>query len=509
MTGFLNQCVKQYLRLRMLRIEGYIRAPERAQDRWLRHLLDNARHTVYGRKFGFGEWRSWAEFAREVPIVEYDDLKPYIRQMMLGERDVLWPGEINWYSKSSGTTSDKSKYIPVPYDNLHGNHVAGSWDSLALLYHNNPDLDIFRHKNLILPGSFSAWPEHAQTQVGDVSALLIHHMPAIGRLFYVPDFETAMLSNFEEKIAKTAEMAARRDDIVMFGGVPTWILVLFRMILEQTGKSSMLDVWPKLQVYMHGGVGFEPYRQAFRALIPSDTFIYQEIYNASEGYFGAQCDPWHNDMLLLADNGVFYEFIPLEDWGSDHPRTVLLADVEVGKNYAIVISANNGLWRYAPGDTVMFTRRHPHCFRISGRTKQFINAFGEELMVGDAEKALADACRQYDAVVTDYTAGPVYFPNSRGRGGHEWVVEFGQKPVNVELFARVLDESLQRINSDYEAKRYKNLALAPLRLHAVPPGTFHRWMKSKGKFGVQNKVPRLANNRQYLDELLPYVGAVG
>ncbi len=509
MTGFLNLCVKQYLRLRMLRIEGYMREPGGAQERWLQYLLDNGRYTTYGRRYGFDDIQSWESFAAEVPIVEYDDLKPYIFEMMNGGRDVLWPGVVSWYSKSSGTTSDKSKYIPVPFDNLHGNHVAGSWDSLALLYHHHADLDIFKYKNLIMPGSLSVWPENPQTQVGDVSALLVHHMPAIGRLFYLPDFETALLSNFEEKIARIAQIASQRDDIVMFGGVPTWILVLFRMILEQTGKSNMLEVWPKLQVYMHGGVGFEPYRQAFQALIPSDTFIYQEIYNASEGYFGAQCDPAHNDMLLLADNGVFYEFIPMEEWGKDHPRTVLLADVETGKNYAVVISANNGLWRYVPGDTVVFTRLNPHCFRISGRTKQFINAFGEELMVGDADKALAETCRLHDVVVTDYTAGPVYFQSSAGRGGHEWVIEFERAPRNLQAFALALDQQLQRVNSDYEAKRYRNLALAPLRLHTVPAGTFQRWMKARGKFGSQNKVPRLSNHRQFLDELLGFAEAVG
>jgi hypothetical protein len=292
------------------------------------------------------------------------------------------------------------------------------------------------------------------------------------------------------------------DDIVMFGGVPTWLIVLFRLILEKTGKKNMLEVWPHLQAYMHGGVGFEPYRQTFRELIPSDDFAYQEIYNASEGYFGAQCDLGIKDMLLLADNGVFYEFIPIEEWDKEHPRTVLLSDVEIGKNYAVLISANNGLWRYQPGDTVVFTRKQPFCFQISGRTKQFINAFGEEVMVGDTDKALAETCRQMNAVVNEYTAAPVYFAGNAGKGGHEWIIEFEKEPADLERFNQVLDETLQRINSDYEAKRFKGMALECLRLHPVPKGTFMRWMRKRGKFGNQNKVPRLANHRQYVEEVL-------
>jgi len=288
----------------------------------------------------------------------------------------------------------------------------------------------------------------------------------------------------------------------MFGGVPTWLIVLFRLILEKTGKSNMLEVWPRLQAYMHGGVGFEPYRQTFRELIPSNDFAYQEIYNASEGYFGAQCDLGTKDMLLLTDNGVFYEFVPMDEWEKDHPKTIQLHDVEIGKVYAILISANNGLWRYQPGDTVCFTRKYPHCFQIAGRTKQFINAFGEEVMVGDTDKALAETCQQLNAVVSEYTAAPVYFGGSRKKGGHEWIIEFEKEPSDFILFNRVLDETLQRINSDYEAKRFKSMALEQLRLRSVPKGTFLRWMRARGKFGNQNKVPRLANHRQYVEEIM-------
>ncbi|MCC6463074.1 MAG: GH3 auxin-responsive promoter family protein [Saprospiraceae bacterium] len=506
MKWLVNATVKQYLRLRMQRIERYMYQPEATQERWFFKLLDSARHTEFGRRYQFESIRSIDDYTRRVPVHDYESLKGDIARMMRGERDVLWAGEVNWYSKSSGTTSDKSKYIPVPRTNLVHGHIAGSWDSVALLYHHKPDLEIFRRRNLIMPGSFERLADYPKTRVGDVSSILTYHMPAIGRMFYTPDFDTALMPSFEEKIKRIAELVSRTDDVVMFGGVPTWILVLFRLILEKTGKQNMLEVWPHLQAYMHGGVGFEPYRQTFRELIPSDSFVYQEIYNASEGYFGAQCDMDRDDMLLLADNGVFYEFIPFEEWDKEHPRTVLLSDVELGKDYAVLISSNNGLWRYLPGDTVVFTRRYPFCFRISGRTKQFINAFGEEVMVGDTDKALAETCRQLGVLVSEYTAAPLYFANERSKGGHEWVVEFEKAPSDLERFNRMLDETLQRINSDYEAKRYRGLALDQLRLHPVPPGTFQRWMKARGKFGSQNKVPRLANHRQFVEEVLLFAG---
>jgi GH3 auxin-responsive promoter len=504
MKWLINEAVKRYLALRMKRIEYYMLHPEVTQERWLRKILDNARTTEFGRRYDFASIQSVETFRDRVPAHEYDDIKNDIHRMMHGERNVLWPGEINWYSKSSGTTSDKSKFIPVPYSNLFQCHVAGAWDSVALLYANKPDMAGFQYKHLFVPGSFQPLSNYPKTRVGDISAILVQHMPTIAKLFYTPDFHTVLEPNFEEKIQKIADITSKQNDIALFGGVPTWIIVLFRMILEKTGKKNMLEVWPHLQAYVHGGVGFEPYRETFRTLIPSDNFVYQEIYNASEGYFGAQCDLATNDMLLLADNGVFYEFVPFEEWQKKHPKTVLLSDVQLGEVYAIMITSNNGLWRYLPGDTVVFTRKYPFCFQITGRTRQFINAFGEEVMVGDTDKALADACRQMNAAVSEYTAAPVYFSRENDKGGHEWVVEFDKEPADLELFRRVLDESLQRINSDYEAKRYKGIALERLSLQPVPRGTFLRWMRARGKFGNQNKVPRLANHRRFVEEVMRY-----
>jgi hypothetical protein len=506
MKWMVNEVVKQYLRLRLLRIERYMQDPGPAQERWLQKLLYTARNTAFGQEHHFSEIRDHHDYMRKVPVHDYNALKPAIRRMMLGESNVLWPGQVRWYSKSSGTTSEKSKFIPVPYTNLFGNHIAGTWDAIALLYYNRPDMEIFRRKNLVLPGCHEAFAENPATRFGDVSAILTEHMPAIGRAFYTPDFKTSLLPNFEEKLRRVAELTSQRDDIVMFGGVPTWLIVLFRMILEKTGKDNMLEVWPHLQAYMHGGVGFDPYRMSFQELIPSSDFVYQEIYNASEGFFGAQCDLDRNDMLLLADNGNYYEFIPMEEWDKPYPKTVPLTDVELGKNYAIAISSNNGLWRYQPGDTLIFTRKNPFCFRISGRTKQFINAFGEEVMSSDTDKALAKTCAEMGTVVAEYTAAPVYFSGASGKGGHEWIIEFEKPPRDKAAFTQALDLNLQRINSDYEAKRFKNLALAQLVLHEVPTGTFHRWMKARGKFGNQNKVPRLANHRDFVEHILKMVG---
>jgi hypothetical protein len=503
MKWLVNEVMKVTLKMQLQRVERYMQDPGAAQEEWFENLLFAARNTEIGRQYGFEDIKNPAQFAERVPVHDYDALKDRITRMMHGERDVLWPGEITWYSKSSGTTSDKSKYIPVPPSNLEQCHIAGSWDAMALLYNHRNDLQIFRRRNLLMPGSFASLPEHPQTRYGDVSAVLTQHMPFVARWFYTPDFETALLPNFEDKIRKVAETCSQQDDIVMFGGVPTWLIVLFRMILERTGKDNLLEVWPHLQAYMHGGVGFAPYRKTFQEFIPDDKFVYQEIYNASEGFFGAQCDFDREDMLLLADNGVFYEFVPMDEWEKAHPRTVLLEDVEIGKSYAILISSNNGLWRYQPGDTVVFTRKYPHCFRISGRTKQFINAFGEEVMVGDTDKALALTCAATDAVVAEYTAGPVYFGSSNNsRGGHEWIIEFTKPPANLDEFAELLDTNLQRINSDYEAKRYKGMALAPLRLRSVPKETFMRWMRERGRVSSQAKVPRLANHRDYIEGIL-------
>jgi hypothetical protein len=495
----INELVKIYLKRRMGRIKSYMREPEKTQEQVLAKLLVQGRNTEFGRRFDFAGIRDGVDFARKVPIHDYDALKGSISRMMHGERDVLWPGQVNWYSKSSGTTNDKSKYIPVPRENLYGSHLTGAWDAMTMLYHNKPDMQVFSGKSLLIPGSHEAFAPYPATRFGDISAVMTQHAPAIARPFYTPDLRTLTSPNFEEKLEKIAQTVAKQPDVVLFSGVPTWVLVLFRRVLEITGKENIWEVWPRLQAFMHGGVGIEPYRAIFRQLIPDDGFVFHETYSASEGYFGAQCDLHQSDVLLLLDNSIYYEFVPMENWGQAHPKTLGIGEVELGKNYAIVISSNNGLWRYQPGDTVCFTRKYPHCVRITGRTRQFINVFGEEVMIGDTDKAVAETCLQTNAVVSEYTAAPVFFGSAQGKGGHEWVIEFESVPSDVERFGQLLDENLQKINSDYEAKRFKGLALERLRLQVVPKGTFVRWMQARGKYGGQNKVPRLANHREYVD----------
>jgi hypothetical protein len=353
-------------------------------------------------------------------------------------------------------------------------------------------------------GSHYAYEPFPQSRIGDVSAIMIEHMPSIARPFFTPDFETALLPNFEEKLNRLVELLPK-ERLVMLGGVPTWTVVLFNRILEHTGKNNLLEIWPDLEAYVHGGVSFSPYREQFKRFIPREDFIYQEIYNASEGFFAIQNDSNEDGMLLLVDNGVYYEFVPFEEWDSEFPRTIGLADVEKGKHYAIVITTNSGLWRYMPGDTVMFTSTMPYKIKVTGRTKQFVNAFGEEVMVSNTDKALAETCKFLNVEVAEYTVAPIYF-NGKGKGGHEWLIEFDRQPADIEQFKNVLDQNLQRVNSDYEAKRHKNLALDRLCARILPRGTFHLWLRSKGKFGGQNKVPRLANHRQYVDDILLFLG---
>ncbi len=503
MRKLTNSLVHQYLRFRMRRIRRYMASPHLVQQEWLDRLLLAARDTEWGRKFDFRSIKSHRQFANRIPIQDYESLKPFIQRMMHGEKDILWNGRIRYFSKSSGTTNDKSKFIPVSSQNLQYCHRGGAWDTTALFYRQRPDAELFRRRSLLMGGSLSRFDPFPKTMIGDVSAVMISQMSSLVRPFVTPDLNTALLPDFEKKIERMAEVC-KEEDVVMLGGVPTWTVVLFRRILELTGKSNILEVWPNLQAYIHGGVSFTPYQEQFRQFLPSEKVSYQEIYNASEGFFAIQDDFSANGMLLLLDNGVYYEFLPVEEWHREYPKAIPLEAVEVGKNYAVVISTNAGLWRYTPGDTVRFTSVSPYKVKITGRTRQFVNAFGEEVMVENTDRALAQTCNATGAIVLEYTVAPVYFKGS-GKGGHEWLVEFEKEPKDLQLFARLLDKNLQQINSDYEAKRYQNLALEPLRLQALPPDTFHNWMRTKGKFGGQHKVPRLSNERNYVDDVLTFL----
>lgn len=503
MRKMCNRLFKTFYDLRMRRIERYMNHPHEAQNAIFKQLLLSAKQTDWGKKYDYKSINNATDYSERVPINSYEDLQPYIIRMMYGERNVLWNGRVRWFSKSSGTTSSRSKYIPVSRDNLEKCHLRGNWDAMTLLYNQRPDARIFELRTLIMAGSWKRFEEFPRTRRGDISAIMTDRMPNIGRAFLAPDFETALMEDFEAKIEKTARLSSQIKDIVSIGGVPTWVIVLFRRVLELTGKSNILEVWPNFQFYIHGGVSFIPYVEQFHQLLPSDQVSYQEVYNASEGYFGIQNNLSEKDMLLLLNNGVYYEFIPMEEWEQEHPKTVQLADVEEGKSYAIVISTNAGLWRYTPGDTITFTSTSPYKFKITGRTKQYINTFGEEVIVANTDKAIAKTCEQTGAIVQDYTVAPIYM--SAGKGGHEWLIEFNRHPENVDDFADLLDQNLQQINSDYEAKRYKNMALERLTLHVLPERTFQKWLRFKGKSGSQVKVPRLANHRDYVEEILDFM----
>lgn len=504
MRKFINKAFKWYLQQRYQVLQRHVAAPAEVQAALLRQLLAANKHTEWGRLHGYRHIKTAQQFAAHTPIQDYDGLKPYIERMMKGEKDVLWSGQVRWFSKSSGTTSDRSKFIPVTSQNLKQCHIRGTWDTMTLFYQQRPDARQFECKSMVMGGSLSRYEAYPSTIIGDISAIMTAHMPLVGRPFFTPDLETALLSDWEEKLERLALAGAQDPNIVMIGGVPTWTVVLFRRILEITGKDNMLEVWPDFQGYIHGGVSFTPYRKQFEAFFPSAAVSYQEIYNASEGYFAAQDQFADDGLLLLLNNGIYYEFLPMEEWESPNPKAVPLAEVEMGKNYALVISTNSGLWRYTPGDTVTFVSTQPYRIKVTGRTKQFVNAFGEEVIVDNTDQALALACQQTGAMVSDYTVAPIYF-NGNGKGGHEWLIEFERPPKSINEFNRLLDLNLQKINSDYEAKRAHSLALEQLRLHPLPVGTFHNWMRARGKFGGQNKVPRLANHRQYVEEILDFL----
>ena len=475
------------------------------QEQWRRRLLRTARRTEWGRTYDFSSIGNAAQYAGRVPLRRYEDLQPAIERMMRGATDVLWPGRVRYFSQSSGTTGARSKYLPVSAANLKQCHTKGSWDAITLFYHHRPDARQFAGKSLLMGGSMQPYVEHPATLRGDVSAFMIKYMPRIAHPFVAPDIETMLLPDFEEKLERIARALLHEPDLVMIGGVPTWTVVLFRRLLELSGKENILEVLPNLQGYVHGGVSFAPYRAQFARFLPSANITYQEIYNASEGFFAVQDVPGEAGLLLLVNNGVYYEFIPADQWDRAHPQTVPLEGVEAGRDYAMVISTNAGLWRYRLGDTVCFTSVRPYRIRLTGRTQQFINAFGEEVMVDNTDAALAHACAQTGAQVADYTVAPIFLTD-RTRGGHEWLVEFARPPADPEQFAELLDTHLRRVNSDYDAKRRHDLALTRLRLRVLPPGTFHRWLKAKGKFGGQHKVPRLSNERGVVGEVLELAG---
>ncbi len=500
----LSPAISRLARLRHWQIEQWVTDPVAIQREVLQHLVTSAQDTEFGAKYNFSRLFSVKEFKKAVPIHEYDDLKPYIQRIMNGEENLLWNTPVKWFAKSSGTTSDKSKFIPISEESLKENHFRAAKDVLTMYYRYNPDSDLLTGKGLVIGGSHMVSQFNNEVQYGDLSAVLLQNTPFWGHWLRTPELDIALLDEWEDKIEKLARKTIE-ENVTSISGVPTWTMVLMKRILEITGKKRMLDVWPSLELYMHGGVSFTPYREQFRKLLGGDI-NYLDMYNASEGFFAAQDSPGDEGMLLFTNHGIFMEFMPVEEYGKTNPVTIGLRDVEPGKNYALVISTNGGLWRYLVGDTIRFTSLKPYRIKVSGRLKHFINAFGEEVIVDNSDKAIVEAASASGAVVNDYMAAPVYF-SENANGAHEWLIEFEKEPADMDLFVRVLDNTLKSVNSDYEAKRQKDIALGAPIVHSVRRGLFNTWLRSKGKLGGQHKVPRLNNDRHDIEEIQAILAA--
>ena len=480
-------------------MELFLKYPIDVQHELLFKLLNKAKNTEVGIKYNFLNITTYKDFTKNVPIQQYESIEPLIDRTRRGEQNIFWPTQIRWFAKSSGTTNAKSKFIPVSDEALEGCHFKAGKDMLCLYFNNNEEAQLFTGKGLRLGGS-SAVYEDNDTYFGDLSAIIIENMPFWADFRSAPKQETALMDEWETKLNAIVKETIN-EDITSLVGVPSWMLVLLNRVLEKTGKDNILEVWPNLEVYFHGGVNFNPYREQFKKLIPKKDFKYYETYNASEGFFAIQDVNNSLDMLLMLDYGIFYEFIPMDAFNGEDSEAIPLEQVKLNTNYAIVITTNGGLWRYLIGDTVKFTSLNPYRIRITGRTKHFINVFGEELIVENAEEALKQACLKTNAEISEYTAAPVFMNDNTG-GGHEWIIEFKKLPENIDYFTEILDNTLKSINSDYEAKRYNNLTLEKPKINIAQEGLFYNWLKLKGKLGGQHKIPRLSNSRKHLEELL-------
>jgi hypothetical protein len=485
--------------MRFWRIENWSRHPVAVQREVLQELVTAAQYTEFGKKYRFSKLFTLKEFKRNVPIHEYDDLRPYILRMMEGEQNVLWNTPINWFAISSVTTSDKSKFIPISDESLQDNHFKASKDVLTTYYNNFPGSDLLTGKGLVIGGSHQLSKMNDDIQYGDLSAVLMQNTPFWGQWLRTPELRIALLDEWETKIEQLARVTAE-ENVTSLAGVPTWTLLLLKRILEIKGKATIKEVWPNLELYINGGVSFVPYRDQFDKIFGGKV-NYLEIYNASEGFFAGQQSPEDVGMLLFTEHGIFYEFLPVEEYGKDHPQTVGLNKVQVGKNYALVVSTTGGLWRYLVGDTIQFTSLNPYKIKVTGRLKHYMNAFGEEVIVDNSDRAISIAAEKTGVIVNDYTAAPVYF-SEQHNGAHEWLVEFEKDPADLNRFAIELDNALKNCNSDYEAKRHKSIALRLPIVRALPKGTFTEWLRTKGKLGGQHKVPRLSNERNLVEEIL-------
>ena len=497
LTSIVN---KLYFQPRRRELERYINKGEEMQHEILQYLVKRGKDTEYGRKYLFSTINNYNDFAQNIPLNTYEELKGYIDRMRHGERNILWPGQVKWYAKSSGTTNDKSKFIPITHEGLQNVNYQGGKDVLAYYLSNNPNSKLFSGKGLILGGSHSPNYNFSNSLVGDLSAILIENINPLANLVRVPSKEVALLSDFEVKRDRMAKEVISQN-VTNISGVPSWMLSVLLRVMELSGKKHLQEVWQNLEVFFHGGISFTPYREQYEQLISKQDMQYMETYNASEGFFGIQDDPNDKSMSLMLDYGVYYEFLPMDEFESEKPNIVPLEGVEVGRNYAIIISTVCGLWRYEIGDTIQFTSVRPYKFVITGRTKYFINAFGEELIMDNAEKGIEAACKATGAQISDYTAAPI-FMDSNAKCRHQWLIEFTKMPDSISDFERILDSKLQEINSDYEAKRFHDVTLQQLEVVVARKDLFNDWLKLKGKLGGQHKIPRLSNSRKNIDQML-------
>jgi len=494
-----NTVLSWFLKKRKYQIDMFIDHPIEIQKEVLYNLLSEAKNTEIGKKFRFKDIKSYQSFAERIPIKKYETIEPLIERSRAGEQNIFWPTKIQWFAKSSGTTNAKSKFIPVSDEAIDDCHMKAGKDMLCLFINNNEDTEIFKGKGLKLGGS-SAVYEDNESFFGDLSAIIIENMPFWADIGSAPSQKTSLLEKWEIKMDAIISETVN-ENITSLTGVPSWMLVLLNRVLEVTGKDNILEVWPNLEVYFHGGVNFNPYREQYKKLIPKKDFRYYETYNASEGFFAIQDTNDSSELLLMLDYGIFYEFIPMDEYEDENSFAIPLNKVELNKNYALVITTNSGLWRYLIGDTVKFTSLAPHRIKITGRTKHFINVFGEELVIENTADALHLACSETKAAIIDYTVAPVFMKGNNS-GGHEWIIEFKNHPERLEEFTQILDDALKSLNSDYEAKRYQDMTLALPIVHKAPKGLFYNWLKQNKKLGGQNKVPRLSNERNFLEELL-------
>lgn len=502
--ALINSVLFWLMKKRFHQIELFMKYPHEVQDEWFKRLISNARDTEWGKKYDYKSIKNQNDFESRVPVSDYESLTPYIKRLRSGEQNILWNSEIKLFAKSSGTTSDKSKFIPVSQEALEECHFKGGKDMLSMYCNNHPDTLLFDGRGLAMGGSHRITEINNESYYdGDLSALIVQNLPYWAEFIRVPKKSVALMDEWESKIKMMAQ-ATINHNVTNILGVPSWTLLLIRRILEITGKENLLEVWPNLEVFFHGGVNFDPYRVQFEDLIPSSQMNYMETYSASEGFFGLQDRTDRDDLLLMLDYGIYYEFLPTDQLGIENPKIVALGDVETHVNYALVISTNAGLWRYLIGDTVKFTSLDPYRIKITGRTKNFINAVGEELIIDNANKALEIACKKCHAVINEFTAAPVYFKKGEN-AAHQWLIEFERSPDSIEHFSDTFDNALKSLNSDYEAKRYHDMVLRPPEIVEVPEKTFYNWLKVKNKLGGQYKVPRLSNNRKYIDEILKMI----